>query len=137
MAGSWKFAAVAAGVFEEGEEIGHAEERARGLIEVDEFEFAATGAAGDVESGEGAEAAGIHVLDVFHVDDDALFGGQQVADFVAEMRGVVGGELAVAFDDGGAFDAVGVDAEGLIRIRRGLGRVGHVVAPEGLVASGL
>jgi hypothetical protein len=65
----------------------------------------------DVEGGEGAEAGGVHVLDVFHVDDDALFGGSEVADFVAELRGVIGDEFAVAFDDRTAFDAVGVEAE--------------------------
>jgi hypothetical protein len=109
--GLGEFAAVAAGVFEEGEEVGHAEEGARGLVEVDEFEFAAAGAAGDVEGGERAEAAGVHMVDLLHVDDDAFFGGEQVADFVAELGRVVGGEFAVAFDDGGAFDAVGVEAE--------------------------
>ena len=45
VSGLGEFAAVAAGVFEEGEEIGHAEEGARGLVHVDEFEFAAAGAA--------------------------------------------------------------------------------------------
>jgi hypothetical protein len=130
----WEFAAVAAGVFEEGEEIGHAEERARGLVEIDEFEFAAASAAGDVESGERAEAGGVHVMDLLHVDDDALFVGEEVADFGAEMRGVLGSEFAVAFDDDGAFDAVSGDAEGglgLGRIRRRLGHVGQVVAPWG------
>ena len=57
--------------------------------------------------------------DVFHVDDDALFGGGEITDFVSEMRGMIGDEFAVAFDDGGAFDAVGVEAEGTMR--RGLG----------------
>ena len=59
--------------------------------------------------------------------------GSEIADFVAELGRVFGGELAVAFDDGGAFDAVGLDAEGVgedCRIRRGLGRVGHVAAPR-------
>jgi hypothetical protein len=108
-----EFAAEAAGVFEEGEEVGHAEEGAGGLVEVDEFEFAAAGAAVDVESGESAEAGGVHVMDIFHVDDDALFGGEEIADFVAEFGGVVGDEFAVAFDDGGAIDAIGVEVEGV------------------------
>ena len=98
------------------------------MIHVDEFEFATAGAAVDVEGGEGAEAGGVHMLDIFHVDDDALFGGGEITDFVAEMRGMIGDEFAVAFDDGGAFDAVGVEAEGTMR--RGLGSVGHGVAPE-------
>jgi hypothetical protein len=135
-----EFAAVAAGVFEEGEKVGHAEEGAGGLIEVDEFEFAAAGAARDVEGGESAEATGVHVMDLLHVDDDALFVGEQVADFVAEMGRVFGCESAVAFDDGGAVDAVGLDAKegrGGLWIRRGLGRVGHVATPERLNASGL
>ena len=83
------------------------------MVHVDEFEFAAAGAAVDVKSGESAEAGGVHVMDIFHVDDDALFGGGEIADFVAELRSVIGDELAVAFDDGGAFDAVGVEAEGV------------------------
>jgi hypothetical protein len=121
---SREFAAEAAGVFEEGEEVGHAEEGAGGLIEVDEFEFAAAGAAVDVKSGESAEAGGVHVMDIFHVDDDALFGGEEIADFVAEFGGVVGDEFAVAFDDGGAVDAVGVEVElvGGMRLR-GVGQV--------------
>ena len=110
---SREFAAEAAGVFEEGEEVGHAEEGAGGLIEVDKFEFATAGAAVDVERGESAEAGGVHVMDIFHVDDDALFGGGEIADFVAELGGVIGDEFAVAFDDRGAFDAVSVDAEGV------------------------
>ena len=104
------------------------------MVEVDEFKFAAAGAAGDVESGESAEAGRVHVLDVFHVDDDALFGGEKIADFVAELRRVVGGEFAVAFDDSGVLDAVGVDAEvgrGMMRVGVGfvLVRVGQGVAP--------
>jgi hypothetical protein len=119
-----EFAAEAAGVFEEGEEVGHAEEGAGGLIEVDEFEFAAAGAAVDVKSSESAEAGGVHVMDIFHVDDDALFGGEEIADFVAELGRVVGDEFAVAFDDGGAVDAVGVEVElvGGMRLR-GVGQV--------------
>jgi len=41
----------------------------------------------------------------------ALFGGEEIADFGAELRGVVGGEFAVAFDDDGVVGAIGVDAE--------------------------
>jgi hypothetical protein len=120
--GLGKFAAEAAGVFEEGEEIGHAEEGAGGLVEVDEFEFAAAGAAGDVKCGEGAEAGGVHVVDLLHVDDDALFDGEEIADFVAELRGVIGDEFAVAFDDGGALDAVGVEVEGVGGMRSCVGQ---------------
>ena len=65
------------------------------------------------------------MLDLLHVDDDALFGGQQVADFVAELRGVLEGEFAVAFDDGGVFYTVGGNAEG-IEMRAGIGCVGQV-----------
>ena len=83
------------------------------MIEVDEFEFAPASAAGDVKSGERAEAGRVHVVYVFHVDDDALFGGEKIADFVAEFGGVVGDEFAVAFDDGGAIDAIGVEVEGV------------------------
>jgi hypothetical protein len=133
----WEFAAVAASVFEEGEKIGHAEERARGLIEVDEFEFAAARAAGNVKSGERAEAGGVHVMNLLHVDDDALFGGEEIADFVAEVRRVFGSEFAVAFDDGSAVDAVGLDAEWFVRVRLRLGRVGHVNAPRKMNASKL
>ena len=104
------------------------------MVHVDEFKFAAAGAAVDVESGEGAETGGVHVLDVFHVDDDAFFGCGEVADFGAELRGVIGDKFAVAFDDGGTFDAVGVDAEGvgrgLLRMRLRKVRVGHGVAPR-------
>ena len=130
----WKFAAVAAGVFEEGEEVGHVEQGAHGLVDVDKFEFAAAGAAVDVESGEGTEAGGVHVLDLLHVDEDAFGGGKEIADFVAELRRVFEGEFAVAFDDGGVFDAVGVEVEGGreavgLRRRRKLGRVGQGVAP--------
>ena len=96
------------------------------MIKIDEFEFGAAGAAVDVESGECAEAAGVHVMDIFHVDDDALFGGEEIADFVAEFGGVVGDEFAVAFDDGGAVDAIGVEVEGVGGLRRW---VGHVCAP--------
>jgi hypothetical protein len=129
-----EFAAEAAGVFEKGEEVRHAEEGAGGLVEVDEFKFAAAGAAGDVESGEGAEAGRVHVLDLLHVDDDALFGGEKIADFVAELGGVVGDEFAVAFDDGGAVDAVGVEVE----VLGGLGRwVGHGRTPCGRNAARL
>ena len=122
-----EFAAVAAGVFEEGEEVGHAEEGVGGLVHIDEFEFAAAGAAVDVECGERAEAGGVHVLDVFHVDDDALLGGSEIADFVAEMGRVIGDEFPVAFDDRSAFDAVGVDAEGVGGMWR---RIGQGVAPQ-------
>ena len=100
------------------------------MIEVDEFEFAAASAAGDVKSGERAEAGRVHVVYVFHVDDDALFGGEEIADFGAEVRGVFESEFAVAFDDGGAIDAVGLDAEWFVGVRLGLGRVGHVNAPR-------
>jgi hypothetical protein len=51
---SREFAAEAAGVFEEGEEVGHVEQGAHPLIDIDEFEFATAGAAVDVESGKGA-----------------------------------------------------------------------------------
>jgi hypothetical protein len=130
----WKFAAVAARVLEEGEEVGHVEQSAHGLVDVDKFEFAAAGAAVDVESGEGTEAGGVHVLDLLHVDEDAFGGGKEIADFVAELRRVFEGEFAVAFDDGGVFDAVGVEVEGGreavgLRRRRKLGRVGQGVAP--------
>jgi hypothetical protein len=126
----WKFSAVSAGVFEEGEEIGHVEQGAHGLVDVDEFELAAAGAAVDVEGGEGTEAGGVHVLDLLHVDEDALCVGKEIADFVAEMRSVFEGEFAVALDDGGVFDAVGVEVEGgrgavRLRMRRMLGRVGQ------------
>jgi len=106
------------------------------LVDVDEFEFAAAGAAVDVEGGEGAEAGGVHVLDLLHVDEDALFGGEKIADFVAELRRVFEGESAVAFDNGGVFDAVGVEVEGVrgvragMRLRWGKMRVGHGVAPR-------
>jgi hypothetical protein len=133
---SWEFASEAAGVFEEGEEVGHAEERAGGLIEVDEFEFAAAGAAVDVKSGEGAEAGGVHAIDLLHIDDDALFGGEEIADFVAELGRVVGGEFAMAFDDGGAFNAIGVDAE-VRRLGIGVRRVGQVGAPSKVNAARL
>ena len=129
---SREFAAEAAGVFEEGEEVGHAEEGAGGLIEVDQFEFAAAGAAVDVKSSESAEAGGVHVMDIFHVDDDALFGGEEIADFGTELWCVLGGELAVTFDDGGVLDAVGVDAEvgrGMVRVGFVFVRVGQGVAP--------
>jgi hypothetical protein len=126
-----EFAAVAAGVFEEGEEVGHAEEGARGLVDVDEFEFAAAGAAVDVESGEGAEAGGIHVLDLLHVDDDALFRGGEIADFVTKKGSVIGDEFAVAFDDRGAFDAVSVDVKGARGMWR---RIGQGVSPRGNAA---
>ena len=130
----WKFAAVAAGVFEEGEEVGHVEQGAHGLVDVDEFELAAASAAVDVKSGEGAEAGGVHVLDLLHVDEDALGGGKEIADFVAKLRGVFEGEFTVAFDDGGVFDAVGVEVEGgrgavRLRLRWKLGRVGQGMAP--------
>ena len=92
------------------------------MVHVDEFEFAAAGAAVDVEGGEGAEAGGVHVLDIFHVDDDALFGGGEVADFVAELRGVIGDEFAVAFNDRTAVDAVGVDVKSAGGMRRCVGQ---------------
>jgi hypothetical protein len=136
--GLWEFAAVAAGVFEEGEEIGHAEERARGLVEVDEFEFAAASAARDVERGERAEAGGVHVMDLLHVDDDALFVGEEISNFVAEMGRVFGSEFAVAFDDGGAFDAIGVEVERrLVRVRLRLWRVRHVSGSSKMIATKL
>jgi hypothetical protein len=65
-------------------------------------------------------------MDIFHVDDDALFGGEEIADFVAEFGSVIGDEFAVAFDDGGAVDAVGVEVEGVGGLRR---CVGHDCAP--------
>jgi hypothetical protein len=68
------------------------------------------------------------VLDLLHVDEDAFFCGEEIADFVAEMRCVFEGESAVAFDDSGVFDAVGVEVEGvrlLLRGRRGLMRFGQ------------
>lgn len=104
------------------------------MVDVDEFELAAASAAVDVKSGEGAEAGGVHVLDLLHVDDDALFGGEEIADFIAEMWSVFEGEFAVALDDGGVFDAVGVEVEGgrgavRLRLRWKLGRVGQGVAP--------
>jgi hypothetical protein len=75
-------------------------------------------------------------MDFFHVDDDALFGGEEIADFGAELRRVVGGELAVAFDDDGVVGAVGVDAEvgrGVVCVRMlvrfGVVGVGQGVAP--------
>lgn len=89
------------------------------MVHVDELEFATARAAVDVESGEGAEATRVHVLDVFHVDDDALFRGEQVADFVAEMRGVFKGEFAMTFDNGGVLHFIGVDAEGVRHRTRG------------------
>ncbi len=110
---SWQFAAVAAGVFEEREQVGHVEQGAHALIDIDEFELAPARAAVDVERGESAEAGGVHVLDVLHVDDDALFSGNEIADFVAELRRVFECEFAVAFNDNGVLDAVGIEAEGV------------------------
>lgn len=121
--GLGEFAAVAAGVFEQGEQIGHAEEGARRFAEVDEFEFAAAGAAGDVESGEGAESGRVHVLDLLHVDDDALFVGQEGVDLGAEMGRVFEGEFAVALDDDGLLGTVAADVEGGVG---GVGRAGQV-----------
>jgi len=131
---SWQFAAVAAGVFEEREQVGHVEQGAHALVDVDEFELTAAGAAVDVKSGEGAEAGGVHMLYVFHVDDDALFSGNEIADFVAELRRVFECEFAVAFDDDGVLDAVGIQVEGVRRVKL---RVGQVFAPEWWSAGGL
>lgn len=94
------------------------------MVDVGEFEFAVAGAAVNVKSSECSEAARVHVLDVLHIDDDALFGGDEIAHFVAELRRVLEGEFAVAFDDGGVLDAVSVEVEGVGRgaMRRRLRR---------------
>jgi hypothetical protein len=107
-----EFASVAAGLFEKGEEIGQAEESAHRLAHVDEFELAATGAAGDVQGREDAEAGAVHEGDFFQVEDDELFIGNQSADFVAELWGVLEGELAMTFDDDGVAAASCLEVEG-------------------------
>ena len=100
------------------------------MVEIDEFEFAAAGAAGDVEGGESPEAGGVHVMDIFHVDDDALFGVEEFANFGAEERGVVGGELAMAFDNSGIVGAIAFDAK-VVRVRVGV-RIGVVSVGQGV-----
>ena len=74
-------------------------------------------------------------MDIFHVDDDALFGGEEIADFVAEFGCVIGYEFAVAFDDGGTVDAVGVEVEGVGGLW--LGCVGQSVLLDSRNAGGL
>jgi hypothetical protein len=106
-----EFAAAAAYWFEEGEEVAHAQEGAEGWAYVNQFYFAATGAGGDVEGDDGAQASAVHEGDFFEVEDDALFVGDQGADFGAELRGVLESQVAVAFDDDGAIRAAGVGAE--------------------------
>ena len=75
---------MAADGLEEGEEIAEGEELADGLAGVDEFEFAAASAGGDVETYESTEAEAVQQGDFLEVENDALCGGNHGADFAFE-----------------------------------------------------
>ena len=92
------FAVVAACGFEQGEQIGHAEEVAYGLIGVDEFDAAAARASGDVEADDSAEAGTVHLRNFLEVKHDPLVTRDAIADRVFQRGGVLAGEPAEALN---------------------------------------
>jgi len=94
------FAAIPPGVFEQREEVGHAQKGTKGRAEIDQFQPAATGSAGNVEGDECAQTRTVHEGDALKVEDDAFFVRKQSVNFVAKVWGVFRGQTAVTRNDG-------------------------------------
>jgi hypothetical protein len=109
--GSRAASAGAAAFFENGENVGEAEEIADARAEVVELEFAFCGFRGDVEADERAEAGAVHIAEVGEVEDNAAFLREQGLYFGLEFRRSFHGQAAGAADDCGVFPGVGVEIE--------------------------
>ena len=85
---------------EDGEQAGDAEQGAEAFAQVDEDEFTAAVAGGDVEADQGAKAHAVGVVEAGEVEDDAPGVCHQGAYLGVEVVGDAGDEFAGEMDDG-------------------------------------
>lgn len=87
---------IAAGGFEDGEEMGEAEKFADGGAHVDELNFDASFVGGDIETDERAEAGAIHTGETGEIESDVFFMRKHFLDVRFEKRCAFGDQRAAA-----------------------------------------
>jgi len=103
--------AGAAAGFENGENIGDAEELADAWTQVQQLQFTFCALRGNVQGNERAEAGTIHIDERGEVEDHRPFVGQQSFHFRLQMGRSFGSEAAGATHYGRVFPGIGVEIQ--------------------------